>query len=123
MSSVKILKLHEVEAKRILGGPIKIMFNSETANTKYLTFAVGCFAPGEGLDVHLHPESEEVYYVVKGEGTVYLGEDLKPVRVEPDTALYIPPKTVHGVKNTGKETLIIAFFVAPGREKAQVVQE
>ncbi|RLG48327.1 MAG: hypothetical protein DRN92_01270 [Thermoproteota archaeon] len=48
---------------------------------------------------------------------------MKPVRVEPDTALYIPPKTVHRVKNTGKETLIIAFFVAPGREKAQVVQE
>jgi mannose-6-phosphate isomerase-like protein (cupin superfamily) len=120
MSSVKILRLSDVETKKILGGPIKVMFTPETANTKHLRFAVGYFSPGEGLRAHVHPESEEVYYVVRGEGTVYLGEDKKPIKVEANTAIYIPPKTVHGIMNTGKDRLIVAFFVAPGREKAEV---
>lgn len=118
---VKILKLDEVEAKTVLGGPIKIMFTSETADTKHMIFAVGYFAPGEGLKAHLHPESEEVYYVIRGSGTVYEGEERKPIKVKTDTALYIPPKTIHGVENTGSERLVIAFFVAPGREEAEVV--
>ncbi|GEM_PF-7021377 len=57
MSSVKILRLRDGETKKILGVPIKVMFNSETANTKNLRFAVGYFTPGEGLRVHIHPES------------------------------------------------------------------
>ena len=120
--SVKILKLSEVEVVNILGGPIKVMFNRETANTKNLTFAVGYFDPGEGLKIHLHPESEEVYYVISGKGTVYIGEERKSIPVEENMALYIPPKTIHGVKNTGKEKLIIAFFVTPGKEPSQVVE-
>ena len=120
--SVKILKLDDVETETILGGPIKVMFNEETAGTKYLLFAVGCFNPGEGLKSHLHPESEEIYFVVKGSGTVYLGAEKKPVNVEANTALYIPPKTVHGVKNTGNEELVIAFFVAPGKEESEVIE-
>lgn len=123
MPSVKILNLKEVEAKEILGGPVKVVFNPETAKTKNLRFAVGCFGPGEGLKPHLHEKSEEVYYVVKGRGTVYLGKELKPINIEPETALYIPPKTIHCVKNTGEETLVIAFFLAPGEEKAQVIDE
>lgn len=119
---VKILKLSEVETKTVLGGPIKVVFDKETADTKYLTFAVGDFNPGEGLKFHLHPESEEIYFIVKGSGTVYLGEEKKPINVEPNTAIYIPPNTIHGVKNTGSEKLVIAFFVAPGREESKVVE-
>jgi len=119
---VKILKLSEVETKTILGGPIKVVFDKETADTKYLTFAVGDFNPGEGLKFHLHPESEEIYFIVKGSGTVYLGEEKKPINVEPNTAIYIPPNTIHGVENTGNEKLVIAFFVAPGREESKVVE-
>ncbi len=59
--------------------------------------------------------------MVKGEGTVYLGEEKKPIKVEANTAVYIPPKTVHGIRNTRKDRLIVAFFVALGREKAEVV--
>ena len=121
MLPVKLLKLDEVEAKTVLGGPIKIMFNPDTADTRYLTFSVGYFDPGDGLAAHIHPESEEVYYVIKGNGTVYAGEERKPIKVEADTAIYIPPKTVHGVENTGSEKLVVAFFVAPGKEKSEVV--
>lgn len=119
--SIKVLKLEEVKPIKALGGTIKRFFNKETTDTKHLTFSVGYFSPGEGLRSHLHPESEEVYYVISGKGTVYLGEAKKPLDVCPDTAIYIPPGTIHCVKNTGDERLIIGFFVAPGREKSKVI--
>lgn len=119
--SVKILKLDEVKSEKILGGSIKRMFNRDSANTKNMTFSVGVFSQGEGLKAHLHPESEEVYYVVKGKGTVYLGREEKSIKVEPNTALYIPSGIVHGVENTSEEKLIICFFVAPGKEKSVIL--
>lgn len=119
--SVKVMKLDEVEPIKALGGTLKRMFNPESAGTEHMTFSVGYFSPGEGLKGHIHPVSEEVYYVVRGRGTVYLGEEREPLEVHPDAALYIPPGIVHGVENTGEERLVICFFVAPGREKTQVV--
>jgi mannose-6-phosphate isomerase-like protein (cupin superfamily) len=118
---VKILTLDEVEPIEALGGTIKRMFNPGSAGTEHMTFSVGYFSPGEGLKSHTHPVSEEVYYVVRGRGTVYLGEEGEPLEAHPDTALYIPPGTVHAVENTGAERLVICFFVAPGRDKTQMV--
>lgn len=100
--------------------PIRVMFTPETAGTRRMRFSVGYFGPGEGLAAHIHPESEEVYYVVRGSWTVYAGEGRRPVEVEADTAVYIPPGTVHGVENTGSERLVIAFFVAPGKKSKGV---
>lgn len=115
--SVKVVKLSEAEEKIILGGPIRIIFTQETANTRNFVFDIGYFDPGEGLKAHLHPESEEVYYVTNGAGTVYIGEMKEEVQIEPEMAVYIPPGVIHQVKNTGKEKLVICFFVAPGKEK------
>lgn len=116
MSAPKILNLKDAEVRQALGGTLKVMFTPDSAGTKNFRFVVGYFAPGEGLRAHVHPESEEVYYVTGGKGTVYLGKEQKPIPVEPDMGLYIPAGTIHGVKNTGKERLVIAFFVAPGKE-------
>jgi len=119
--SFKVIKVRDVEAEKILGGPIKPVVNAETVGSENMVFALGVFDPGEGLVPHIHPESEEVYYVTKGSGTVYVGEEKKEMPIEPDVALYIPPGTVHGVRNTGDERLEIAFFVAPGKEPSKRV--
>jgi mannose-6-phosphate isomerase-like protein (cupin superfamily) len=31
-----------------------------------LLFSIGVFNPGEGLNPHIYPESDEVYYVLEG---------------------------------------------------------
>ena len=120
--SVKVLKLEEVPLKEILGGPIKVMFNPDTAGTKHLRFSVGYFEPSQGLDLHIHPESEEVYYIIEGKGTVYSGEEKKATQVDRNTAVYIPPGTIHGIRNTSSSgKLIVGFMVAPGKEPAQKI--
>lgn len=72
--------------------------------------------------MHIHPGSEEVYYVVEGSGTVYTGEEKSPAQVGRNTAIYLPPGTIHSVKNTGCERLIVAFSVAPGREQSKEIR-
>ena len=118
---VKVLRLDEVEPKEIMGGPIKVMFTPDTAGTKHLRFVVGYFDPDQGLDMHIHPESEEVYYVIEGQGSVYLGEEKATTKVDRNTAIYIPPGTIHGIRNTSDGKLIVAFTIAPGKEPSQKV--
>ncbi|MFQ5763117.1 MAG: cupin domain-containing protein [Candidatus Bathyarchaeia archaeon] len=120
--SVRSMKLSDAETKQILGGPIKIVVTPDTMQSKNLVFVVGDFAPGEGLVPHIHPKSEEVYYVVSGEGTVYAGAEKKPMPVSGGMVLYIPEGTPHYVRNTGKEQLQIGFFLSPGTEDPTVLE-
>jgi len=119
--SVKVLKLDEVEAKEILGGPIKVMFTPDTVGTKHLRFSVGYFDPGQGLNMHIHPESEEVYYIIEGHGAVYIGKERATTEVDRNMAVYIPSGTIHGIRNTGNTKLMVAFMVAPGREPSKSI--
>jgi len=121
--TIKVLKLEEAQLKEILGGPIKVMFTPDTG-TKHLRFSVGYFDPGQGLDLHIHPESEEVYYIIEGKGTVYSGEEKKATQVDRNTAVYISPRTIHGIRNTSSSgKLIVGFMVAPGKEPSQKVAD
>ena len=119
----KVIKTGEIGTEKILGGPIKLVVTPETVGAKYLRFALGIFEPGEGLVPHIHPQSEEIYYVTHGKGVVYIGEERRETLIEPEIALYIPPGTIHEVKNTGDKTLVIAFFTAPGKESSKEVGE
>ncbi len=118
----KTVNLEDASSLKVLGGTIRPMFSSETG-AENLSFSVGDFEPGEKLVPHIHPESEEVYYVLKGNGTVFLGEDLKEISIKPDMGLFIPAGEIHGVTNTGKGKLLIAFFVAPGKEKLKIFEK
>lgn len=117
----KVIRARDVKVEKILGGPIKPIINSKTAGSKNLVFALGVFDSGEELVPHIHPQSEEVYYVLQGKGTVYLGEERKEIQIEPEMALYIPPGTIHAIMNTSQQRLTVAFFIAPGTEPSEEI--
>ncbi len=117
MSNSNVVRLEDAPVRKALGGTLKTIFTPENVGAKNFRFSVGYFDPNEGLQVHIHPESEEVYYVVSGKGIVYLGKDRKQISIEPGMSLYVDAGTPHGITNTGKEKLIVAFFVAPGKDK------
>jgi mannose-6-phosphate isomerase-like protein (cupin superfamily) len=120
MSSPNIIRLEDAPTRKALGGTLKIIFGPENVGAKNFRFNIGYFDPKEGLQVHIHPESEEVYYVIKGRGLVYLGHEKKQIPIEPGMSLYIAAGMPHGVTNTGRGKLLIAFFVAPGKDKTTV---
>ena len=113
-----VLSLEDADLYTGLGGPVRIFSEKLPAATTFL--AVGQFPPGEGLRRHYHEApGEEFYYIVRGEGTVWLGDQTIPVRA--GDCLYVPPEVVHGVTNSGNDVLEIVFAVSP-KDKADPVE-
>jgi mannose-6-phosphate isomerase-like protein (cupin superfamily) len=61
------------------------------------------------LAPHRH-EIVESYFFIHGHGVLALGGD--EYKVGAGSAVYIPPLTVHGVRNTGSSTLQFFYVFA-----------
>lgn len=74
------------------------------------------FGPGrEGADLHVHRSHTDLFYVLGGELTVWLGPAGEP-RVAPAGMLVLaPPLVVHGFRNGSDAELRYLNFHAPGR--------
>ena len=105
----KVVRLEDAETRKALGGTLKVMFGA--ADTKNLRFSVGYFGPKEGLNAHIHPESEEVYYVIKGKGHLRVGKE--EFDLSEGMGVVVPSGQEHFLKNNGKETMHIAFITSP----------
>lgn len=68
--------------------------------------------PGEihAPEAHLHPDAEEVFYVVAGNGQFRLGDDA--FAVGPGDFVYVPPGLLHELRNTGDTDLEFVDFSA-----------
>lgn len=67
---------------------------------------------GQACGQHSTKEREELLVFLAGQGELLIGED-DNFRVGQGKVAYIPPKTVHDVKNTGSEPLVYVYCVAP----------
>ena len=60
---------------------------------------------------HSHPESEQVYVVVRGRGRMSVAGDEEEIG-EGDL-VFIPPATQHGIANDGTEPLVYVAAASP----------
>lgn len=63
---------------------------------------------GRGLEPHAHPDSDELYYVLGGEGYVELarpGEAPRRHDIAAGTAVFIPAGVTHHIVNTGDSAI------------------
>ena len=61
---------------------------------------------------HLHPNANEIQYILEGKGTIWLGD--KEVQVKPGDLVIIPKGTPHGgTKVTGRTIKAIAIKSPP----------
>ena len=106
--------------QRVLGGPV-VFFHEVT------------IPPGATEGTHQHVGSEEVYYVVQGEGTAYMGigddpttdvyptveraifnvgtRPCKELPVRPGTVLFTKSGGIHGIRNGGPVPLKFVAFL------------
>jgi len=69
--------------------------------------------PVQVCDQHSTNANEEMLVFLSGEGQALIGHEEYPYQVSEGKVLYIPPHTLHNVKNTGTEPLIYIYCVAP----------
>ena len=58
---------------------------------------------GQGFRPHAHDSLEEAYYILEGEGEMFLEGESR--EVGPGSIIYIPPRSVHFVRATGDKPL------------------
>jgi quercetin dioxygenase-like cupin family protein len=102
----------EVELKQLKGRSYKLLGSEETIGCKNLNMGISFFPPGRHAPGHIHETEEEVVYCMEGTGELVI--DGKPEKIKPGTVVCMPPKSLHSVNNTGKETIKLLFMFSPG---------
>ena len=63
--------------------------------------------PKEAPPLHVHDDTEQIFYVLSGAGTLYIGADApQRFRVTVGDLVRIPPHTFHRIRCSGKEKLV-----------------
>ncbi len=75
--------------------------------------------PGASTTGHHHVKTEEIYYLLEGQGMMQIGEDRHPVA--PGDAIAIPPGAYHQITNTGQTVLKFLCCCAPTYEHDDTV--
>jgi quercetin dioxygenase-like cupin family protein len=79
------------------------------------TVGLAVFDPGKGNVEHIHPNCEEVLYVLEGEMEHDLGEE--SVRLGPGDLIVIPRNARHCVRNVGHAPArVLISFSSPDRQ-------
>jgi mannose-6-phosphate isomerase-like protein (cupin superfamily) len=69
--------------------------------------------PGEACGQHSTKAHEETLVFLSGKGTAFIGEKESTFEVGQGKICYIPPDTLHNIKNTGDLPLVYIYCVAP----------
>jgi oxalate decarboxylase/phosphoglucose isomerase-like protein (cupin superfamily) len=102
-------------------GTIKWMSEVRTTGGARAAGGVVILAPGKGHARHNHPGSDEILYVISGEGDQMVEDDAgNPVtrHVTAGDMVYIPDSVFHSTVNTTWEPLRILAVYAPGGPEA-----
>jgi mannose-6-phosphate isomerase-like protein (cupin superfamily) len=61
--------------------------------------------PGEAPPLHKHDDTEQVFYILEGEGLLRIGAEKKEFAVRPTDIVRIPPTVLHSIQCSGKQPL------------------
>jgi mannose-6-phosphate isomerase-like protein (cupin superfamily) len=77
--------------------------------------------PGEAPPLHVHADTEQIFYIMEGRGLLQIGESVERHAVKPGDVVRIPPHTYHRIFCDGDKPLrylSVDCFVG-GKPKAE----
>jgi mannose-6-phosphate isomerase-like protein (cupin superfamily) len=93
------------------GSTIRELFGLPTGGIANQSLAEATLAPGQTTQRHYHRDSEEIYFVLDGQGEMELDGERR--RVVPGDAVAIPPGAWHELSAAGDRPLRILCCCAP----------
>jgi len=79
-------------------------------STRMAITLVECDA-GSEQPMHSHPEAEQVYVIVTGDGVMRVDDEDQPVG--PGSLVFIPPGANHAIRNVGRDQLTYVSATSP----------
>ncbi len=101
------------------GSEIRELLAHRNSSIRHQSLAEARLSPGQSTTPHFHRRSEEIYYLLSGEGQMRLGDEVRAVG--PGDAIAIPPGMVHQLTNSGAGVLKLLCCCAPGYEHDDTV--
>ena len=101
------------------GSEIRELLADRNSCIRNQTLAEARLPAGRSTAPHRHVRTEEIYYLLEGEGVMRLGEQTR--QVGPGDAIAIPPGVVHQITNRGQSVLKFLCCCAPGYEHNDTV--
>lgn len=102
------------------------MFGRGEAGETALAVTWVDIVPHSQQRLHNHPEIQ-VYVIIAGQGLMHVGAETR--HVQAGDLIYIPTNLMHGIENTGSETLSYisaanpAFDLAAAYDRGQLIPE
>jgi mannose-6-phosphate isomerase-like protein (cupin superfamily) len=105
--------IHEKSGKKEpdICGEVIELFNEHSHVNNAMSIATVFIDPGKESIAHFHKKMEEIYYIINGEGKIFINGD--ETNLEAGHAIYLPVGAVHKIKNTGKSILKFVSIDSP----------
>jgi mannose-6-phosphate isomerase-like protein (cupin superfamily) len=103
----------------------RMLIDQDNVGSEKLVMNYFTLMPGKKTDQGSHPSPfDEVYFVLRGRGTLYLGKAQEAYEIGPDCVAFIPHDTLHFVINNNQEELeMITIMPGPMEEGANFVYD
>lgn len=101
------------------GSLIRELLSHRNSTIQKQSLAEAMVPPLISTDAHYHPVSEEIYFIIDGTATMFLGQQSFVVR--PGDAIAIPPGVIHWIHNSGLAPLRLLCCCSPGYEHHDTV--
>lgn len=107
---IKLVRFEDGELYERRGGTMRFVHwpgnGSRSVAVHYLRLE-----PGESFAEHVHDESVDVISVIEGEGELFSGDEVIPIRA--GDSILVTPGTPHGARNTGTSTFVSIDVLTP----------
>jgi oxalate decarboxylase/phosphoglucose isomerase-like protein (cupin superfamily) len=106
----------DVDSQVFDWGVLNWMSTPEVTGGERFSAGVVKLEPGKGHERHTHPDSDEILYVIRGEGEQEVADETR--EIETGDMVFVPEGVEHGTVNTGWEPLLLlAVYAPPGPEE------
>jgi mannose-6-phosphate isomerase-like protein (cupin superfamily) len=93
------------------GSEIRPLMDRTTSSIERCSLAEEVLPVGKSVGRHHHLETEEVYYILVGEGRMQVGDEAREVAT--GDAIFIPRGQAHTLENTGRIPMTILLVCGP----------
>lgn len=116
----KIVNLGDVEVTELPGRNMRLAVNKKMLGTEKFSGGVIYIEPrGIVKPCHAHLESEEIIFIMKGKGEVWIDNELSTIR-NGDFVLF-PVGSKHMLRNNGNQVMQVLFMFSPPTEPSKYV--
>lgn len=94
-----------------IGTNVERFFKTSLFQSPRMLLGMDCLEPGQYQPPHQHAGRDKFYYVIEGRGVFTIGDETQQLGV--GGVAWAPANTLHAVRNTGDERLVMLIGMAP----------